>query len=105
MIGAMVELGVTALASGGVGAAFASLRARSRRTSAAVATCGCSHPRAVHDLAKGVCRAEVVRPHYMSQGARNGHEYIPCPCVNYDGPRPVEEFFASRIETPREHDR
>lgn len=42
----------------------------------------------------------IERPYYNHEGSRKGHEYVRCPCVNYDGPQPIEQFFTQPIEIP-----
>lgn len=39
------------------------------------------------------CAAQVDRPHYMKHGERNGREWVPCPCLSYDGPEPLPRVW------------
>ena len=55
--------------------------------------CPCSHVASAHMQGKR-CLAEIQRPHYSESGARNGYEYVGCPCFEYQGPKVInDEFF------------
>lgn len=55
--------------------------------------CDCTHPLAYHDPSTGACNG---RKYYHSTGAQNS-QWKPCPCLQYVGPKPAEEFFTSDI--------
>ena len=57
----------------------------------------CAHSFGQHDPKRGACNAEIRRDKYDSLGEDVGYEYVPCPCVNYDGPRPLEAYYANEI--------
>lgn len=67
---------------------------RSRRPSAPKAgtVCSCGHGYGSHE-AGGMCDAQVERIHYYSNGDRNGHEWVACPCLTYDGPEPLPRVW------------
>lgn len=50
--------------------------------------CSCGHGYGAH-AAKG-CQADYRRPHYMHSGTRNGHEWVKCPCLRFDGTPPID---------------
>lgn len=53
------------------------------------AVCGCGHARSFHDDGTGRCRH-----------IRGIDHNIDCPCRHYDGPLPVESFFATPMLPP-----
>lgn len=57
----------------------------------------CEHSFGKHDPKTGVCNAETRRNKYDSLGEDVGYEYVPCPCRSYDGPRPLEAYYANEI--------
>jgi hypothetical protein len=57
-----------------------------------VAVCSCTHGYGIHEEGKK-CAAQIERPHYWSNGSRNGHEWVPCPCLSYDGPEPLPRVW------------
>jgi hypothetical protein len=69
------------------------------------ASCDCEHPMGSHVDGSGECVAAAVRPRYNDFGRREGHEYAPCPCMAYNGPRPVESFYPTPMLPPTREDR
>jgi hypothetical protein len=57
----------------------------------------CQHPFGQHDPKTQACNAEIHRHKYSSTGAHVGNEYVSCPCLNYDGPRPLDSYYAPEI--------
>lgn len=75
-------------------------RRRRRAIGAATAAiCGCGHPLSHHDAESGECHFEVRR-RYSHTGEV---EFRPCTCRRYDGPQPLESFFAPTILPPTDH--
>ncbi|GAA2777309.1 hypothetical protein [Crossiella cryophila] len=65
------------------------------------ADCGCGHSLAMHDPTAGTCHAELPRPKsYNDAGEYVGTTYAQCPCRQYVGPRPIEEFLAPKYLPP-----
>jgi hypothetical protein len=56
------------------------------------ALCSCDHGYGTHENG-GQCHAQVERPHYWGNGSRNGYEWVPCPCLSYDGPEPLPRVW------------
>lgn len=92
----IIELTMTALASGGLGGLIG--RALSGRRSRSAAgpgpVCPCEHIISAHDDNAGRCRAQVERPHYLKSGHRSGHEYVSCACMRYSGPELISTAIA-----------
>lgn len=57
------------------------------------AVCSCGHGYGIHEDGKK-CVAAVERPHYYSNGTRNGYEWAQCACLCYDGPEPLPRVWA-----------
>jgi hypothetical protein len=62
--------------------------------------CSCDHPPALHSPETGECQAEVIRDKHNKYGEWMGHEYVPCRCMRYDGPIPVEQYLGQRLTLP-----
>ncbi len=54
--------------------------------------CSCGHGYGTHNGGRD-CKAKVERPHYWSTGERYGYEWVPCPCLSYDGPEPLPRVW------------
>jgi hypothetical protein len=54
--------------------------------------CSCSHGYGSHENG-GLCGAEIERPFYWANGHRHGYEWVPCPCLSYDGPEPLPRVW------------
>lgn len=63
--------------------------------------CSCTHPLALHDLTTGKCLSKGEQRSLYVRGAWHGTEYMPCRCVRYDGPRPIETYLGERFTLPR----
>ena len=77
-----------------------------RRTGAAAAPalpaplCGCGHTLSQHDTETNTCYAELRRDTYDKRGRWSGHQWVPCTCRQYVGPRPIDEVFMPRLLPP-----
>jgi hypothetical protein len=71
-----------------------------RPHSAAIAECACGHSLGEHHPETNACLVQIERPHYFESGSQNGYEWVPCACVKYVGPRPVDELFSIRHLPP-----
>lgn len=83
---------LTILAAGVVaGAGYLTGRAgrRPKPKPASGPVCSCGHGFGTHADDGKRCAAQVERPHYYSNGARNGYEWAACACLRYDGPDPA----------------
>ncbi|WHT23045.1 hypothetical protein N8J89_18830 [Crossiella sp. CA-258035] len=77
------------------------LTRRKREPKPLTADCGCGHSLAMHDPENGNCHAEVQRKDsYGKDGTYVGTTYAQCPCRQYVGPRPIEEFLAPKYLPP-----
>lgn len=56
----------------------------------------CEHPFGQHDPKTGKCNAQVQRRKYVG-GAHVGYEWVPCPCLQHTGPRPLDSYYAPEI--------
>jgi len=67
--------------------------------------CFCKDPYGHHDPVTGVCNAQR-----LASTSRRGKHFIPCGCVRYTGPQPVEQYWVPPavdmkiITTPRQLD-
>lgn len=78
-----------------LGAGWFCGRAHRKRSPMPVAPhsgCSCGHGYGSHEK-DGPCRAQVERPHYYDNGSRSGFEWVPCPCLSYDGPEPLPRVW------------
>lgn len=57
----------------------------------------CEHSFGKHDSKTGKCNGEIRRSRYDSKGLRIGDEWVSCRCLNYDGPRPLDSYYAPEI--------
>ena len=57
----------------------------------------CEHSFGEHDPKTGKCNGEIRRVKYSPDGASLGYHYFPCRCLNYDGPRPLDSYYAPEI--------
>ncbi|MCK2239169.1 MULTISPECIES: hypothetical protein [unclassified Crossiella] len=64
------------------------------------ADCGCGHSLALHDPEAGTCHAQLERMTAHNKYAGTSYEQSQCPCRQYVGPRPIEEFLAPRYLPP-----
>jgi hypothetical protein len=71
-----------------------------RSDSVSIAECACSHSLGEHHEKTGACLAQAERPHYHENGSRNGFEWVPCVCMRYVAPRPVDELFSIKHLPP-----
>jgi hypothetical protein len=72
------------------------------RPSVMTATCTCKHPLSQHDSRSNTCYAEIPRDAYTKRGRWAGHTWVPCPCRQYVGPRPIDEVFVPPLLPPRD---
>lgn len=63
-------------------------RRRPRNDLPVKAICGCKHSIGYHKNFTGHCNGTV------------GIDKIPCTCQHYDGPKPIESFFATPLLPP-----
>lgn len=77
-----------------------------RRTPAADTTpkavCGCSHGLEQHNPDTNECHGQMRRDKHNKFGDWIGHEWVPCTCRQYVGPRPLEELYAPPVLPPRD---
>lgn len=66
------------------------------------ATCGCDHDLSLHDPETKKCHAEIARQVHDDYGYWVSYEWVPCPCRQYIGPKPIEEVFAPPYLPPSE---
>ncbi|MEY8041898.1 hypothetical protein [Saccharopolyspora cebuensis] len=92
-------VGGVLLALGFAAGRFGRVRSKARAKEQITASCGCGHGLDQHDPEDGTCHAELRRSRYVD-GGWDGHEYVPCTCRQYVGPRPVEELFAPKYLPP-----
>jgi hypothetical protein len=59
--------------------------------------CECGHVHGAH--VDGSCRAEIRREYYNSVGSRNGFKWVPCACLRYTGPIPMNMDWVPPIAT------
>lgn len=68
-------------------------RSKSKEFNPPKPICSCLHPYGMHDE-KGNCVAEKL------VAVNHVQKVFGCPCIRYDGPRPVETFFATQMLPP-----
>jgi len=51
--------------------------------------CSCNHGYGSHENGN-VCRAEVRR---LRDGCTSTYDWVPCPCLSYDGPEPLPRVW------------
>ena len=85
---------LTLLAGGGLLAAGVVIgRAmRSRLPTPPEPVCTCGHGYGQHEQG-GKCAAEVERTNYGHSYVVRGTEWVPCPCLSYDGPEPLPKVW------------
>jgi hypothetical protein len=65
------------------------------------AICGCSHGYHNHDPKTGVCTALVLhKDWYDERGRYRGNQRLACTCKQYNGPKPLEQYFATMTLPP-----
>ena len=62
--------------------------------------CGCGHTLSQHDTETNTCYAELRRDVHDKRGRWTGHQWVPCTCRQYVGPRPIDEVFVPRLLPP-----
>lgn len=75
-------------------------RIGSTKQKALEAKCGCDHHLSKHDPKTGTCAGTVTNPNFSFDHythARNNPKVIPCPCKQYVGPTPAEQFFSTPL--------
>lgn len=71
---------------------------RNRRPPLSV--CSCEHGAGSHDSATGHCQAQIKRPAKWDTGGNvQGYEWVPCPCLNNDGPE-LLSVITARLQQP-----
>jgi hypothetical protein len=67
-----------------------------------VAICTCDHGYGMHNRETGKCNGSVEVQRYSAGGSRVGKELHRCACLHYDGPTPIEQYFASQTLPPKD---
>jgi hypothetical protein len=66
---------------------------RRRKSAEVEPICGCDHHLALHDPETGRCHEQIYR-----RGAyARDHHWEECPCRQYVGPKPADQFFTSDV--------
>lgn len=63
--------------------------------------CSCGHGFGTHAGGQS-CKEQVERKHYTGNGSRNGHEWVTCRCLMFDGVRPLNAEEIVRGWSPPE---
>ena len=59
--------------------------------------CACGHGLNTHDPQTRHCLSEVGRDRYNYLGTWAGRQYVPCPCVRYIGPIPLDDIWIPEL--------
>lgn len=62
--------------------------------------CSCAHGLAFHDQKTGACHGTMEIQLYNTVNDYAGKEIRDCTCRQYDGPKPIEQFFAQQMLPP-----
>lgn len=87
------------------GAILRSLPARRRTPHSPELICTCEDGYGTHDEKTGKCNGSIKRPNgwkvdrFLDRTV-SSYEYVPCPCLKYDGPIPIETYTARTIALP-----